>query len=95
MNRNTATRDKHRAIIARDEPPCGICGQPIDYQLPHRHPRSYVVDHITAIDQGGPDTLDNKQAAHRDCNRGKSNAAAYRHPSLPSTDFITERNWWT
>ena len=93
--RNTATRDKHRRIIAKGEPPCGICGQPINYTLHHSHLRSFVVDHITALDQGGTDTLDNKQAAHRDCNRGKSNSAAYRHPSLPTTDFVTDRKWWS
>lgn len=93
--RNTATRDKHRRIIAKDHPPCGICGQPIDYDLPHTDLRSYVVDHVTALDLGGSDTLDNKQASHRACNRDKSNSAAYRHPSLPTTDFVTDRKWWS
>ncbi|BBZ65805.1 hypothetical protein MINS_12340 [Mycolicibacterium insubricum] len=90
--RNTTTRDEHRRIIARDEPPCGICGQPIDYRLNHRHPRSFVVDHITPRARGGPDTLDNKQAAHRDCNRAKSDKTV-----MPTTGvtFVTERNWWT
>jgi 5-methylcytosine-specific restriction endonuclease McrA len=71
--RNTTLRDKHRAIIARHRPPCHICGQPIDYTLPHDDPDSYVVDHLTPLDRGGTDTLDNKGAAHRRCNRAKSN----------------------
>lgn len=71
MRRHTTTRDRHRAAIARTQPPCGICGQPIDYTLPHTDPSSYVVDHVIALDLGGPDTLANKQAAHRDCNRAK------------------------
>ena len=40
--RNTTTRDKHRRTIARSEPPCGICGQPIDYRIPYRRPDGTV-----------------------------------------------------
>lgn len=32
-NRNTTTRDRHRAIIARGKPDCSLCGEPIDYTL--------------------------------------------------------------
>jgi gp95 len=71
--RNTPRRDRHRATIAATKPPCAICGQPIDYTLKWPHPDCYVVDHITPIDKGGPDTLPNKQAAHHRCNREKSN----------------------
>lgn len=71
-NRNTATRDRHRAIIAKGQPPCAICGQPIDYTLRHPDPRSYVVDHVQPLAKGGTDTLDNKQPAHRDCNGAKA-----------------------
>jgi 5-methylcytosine-specific restriction endonuclease McrA len=69
--RNTTIRDRHRNAIARGQPACGICGQPIDYDLPHLNPGSFVVDHIIPLDLGGPDTLANKQAAHRSCNRTK------------------------
>ena len=31
--RRTATADRHRQVIRRGEPPCGICHQPIDYTL--------------------------------------------------------------
>ena len=33
---------------------------------------AYVVDHILPLSAGGPDTIDNKQPAHRVCNRQKS-----------------------
>lgn len=69
--RNTRTRDLHRATIARTQPPCGICGNPIDYTLDWRDPQAFVVDHIVSLKAGGTDTLNNKQAAHRDCNRQK------------------------
>ena len=73
MKRNTSQRDRDRATIRRDHPNCHICGEPIDYSLRYPNPKSYVVDHVTPLTRGGTDTLDNKAAAHRDCNRAKSN----------------------
>lgn len=70
--RNTATRDRHRAIIRRRQEPCGICHSPIDYELPYLHPYSFVVDHIVPLNRGGLDVIENKQAACRSCNRSKS-----------------------
>ncbi|MGV0805798.1 HNH endonuclease [Mycolicibacterium setense] len=70
--RNTTIRDRHRRTIAQGKPPCGICGEPIDYVLPHTDHWSYVVDHIIPLNKGGEDELHNKQAAHRKCNRDKS-----------------------
>ena len=92
--RNTATRDRDRATIAAEEPPCyldaqGLClfpGEPIDYEADHLDPRSFTVDHVIPLDAGGPDTLDNKAAAHRACNRDKSN-------KVEQTVFITSRTW--
>lgn len=75
--RNTATRDRHRRIIKGRRGPCAICGRPIDYSLPYLHPLEFVADHIIPFAKGGPDTLENKQAAHRSCNRDKSDAVDY------------------
>ena len=87
---NTTVRDRDRKAIARTKPPWGICGEPIDYTLPYLDPGSYVVDHIIPINRGGMDTLDNKQAAHRSCNRTKSDSIADDHgPRV----FITDRTW--
>lgn len=88
--RNTATRDQHRRAIARTKPPCGICEGDIDYTLPHTDPMSFVVDHIVPIAKGGADVLENKQAAHRTCNRTKSDKLA--EDGLPRT-FVTTRDW--
>jgi len=71
--RNTTTRDHHRRTIAKGQPACALCGDPIDYTITDRlHPRAYVVDHITPLARGGTDTLDNKQPAHRECNAKKA-----------------------
>lgn len=86
--RNTTIRDKHRKQIARTKAACGICGEPIDYTLPHLDPMEFVVDHIVPLNKGGEDTIDNKQAAHRTCNRTKSD-------KMPEqiAQWATWRNW--
>lgn len=85
--RNTALRDRHRKIIARDQPPCHICGGEILYDAHHLDPLSFTIDHITPINRGGSDTLDNLAACHRSCNRTKSDKVA------AGVDFVTERCW--
>ena len=71
MPRNTARRTNHRARIARTRANCHICGEPIDYTLKWPDPWCFVVDHVIPLHLGGPDTLDNKQAAHNTCNSKK------------------------
>ena len=96
--RSTTVRDKHRAAIRRKQPPCGLCGKPIDYTLRWPHLWCFVVDHIIPL---GPDpsperiaeldVIENKQAAHHKCNRDKSDKLEAE--SVPST-FVTSRHWW-
>ena len=64
-HRYTAQRDKDRARIKATRANCAICGQAINYELPHTDPLSFVVDHIVPLSKGGADALANKQAAHR------------------------------
>lgn len=89
MARNTALRVKHRAIIKADQPPCHLCGQPIDYKAHHLDPLSFTIDHITPLALGGEDVLDNLAAAHRRCNRAKSAKTTWR----PGVSFVTGRRW--
>ena len=71
QKRNSALRNKHRARVARDKPACHICGKDIDYTLKSPDPWSFVLDHVTALKNGGADTIENKKAAHRECNSKK------------------------
>lgn len=87
--RNTTIRDRHRHQLARNKPGCHICGHPIDYTLPHLDPMSYVVDHVIPLNKGGTDTLNNKAAAHRTCNRTKSDHL----PTGEGQPFETTRTW--
>lgn len=92
--RNTTARDKHRAYIKRTKPPCHICGQEIDYTLPHLDPGAYVVDHVVALANGGEDTLENKRAAHRACNRAKSDKTAEELAATQGVrTYVTSRVW--
>ena len=103
--RRTTARDRHRAIIARDRPRCAINGCEIDYEAHHYAPNSFTIDHITPINKGGTDTLDNLQPACRACNRAKSDRlpgeqprtryAPDQPPAPPPArvTFVTHRVW--
>lgn len=92
--RSTTTRDKHRAQIRRRREPCGICKGEIDYSLHYLDPGAFVVDHIMPLALGGPDTIENKQAAHRKCNRDKSDKAPEEYATQrPPRTFVTNRTW--
>lgn len=89
--RNTTRRDKHRNAIRRQAPPCGICKLPIDYSLPYLDPYEFVVDHVIPLALGGPDTIENKQAAHRTCNRTKG--ASLEPVARKVIELATSRAW--
>lgn len=89
-DRSTTVRDRDRRAIARTKPPCGICGDDIDYSLKSPHPDSFEVDHVLALHNGGTDELDNKQASHRRCNRAKWHLLA---ETLGPRTFVTTRSW--
>ena len=69
--RSSAQRDRLRAQVSRSKPACHICGQPIDYTLPHLDPKAFVIDHVVPLIRGGADSIDNVAAAHRACNSTK------------------------
>ena len=56
--------------IERLPPVCGLCGHPIEMDLPGTHPAGPTVDHIHPIQFGGDPFpgLDGLQLAHRRCN---------------------------
>jgi 5-methylcytosine-specific restriction endonuclease McrA len=89
MTRNTTLRDRYRRSIAKDHPPCHLCGEEIDYQASHLDPLAFTIDHIIPLNGGGSDTLENIAAAHRKCNRDKSDTI----PLEAGVVYVTERAW--
>ena len=89
ISRNTTRRDRHRRIIARGKPRCAINNCEIDYTAHWLAPNAFTIDHIVALDLGGPDTLDNLQPACRACNRAKSN----KIPLPAGATYVTTRQW--
>jgi 5-methylcytosine-specific restriction endonuclease McrA len=88
MTRNTTLRDRHRRSIARTKPPCHICGEPIDYKAHHLDPRAFTIDHLIPLHYGGLDEPANLGAAHRACNRSKSDTLPQDGPL-----YVTTRTW--
>ncbi|WP_082921009.1 HNH endonuclease [Rhodococcus sp. HS-D2] len=94
--RSVALRRRHRRYIARNKPPCHLCGEPINYDLKHPDPMSFVVDHVIAISRGGSDDLDNKAASHKVCNesRGNRDIDTWRGTvAPPPRSYVTWRTW--
>lgn len=91
VNRNTARRDRHRRQIAKGRPPCHLCNEPIDYDADWLHPLAFTIDHIIPVTKGGADRLENLAAAHRKCNRDKSDYLP--EPQRATVNYVTDRNW--
>lgn len=70
-NNSRATQAQHKRILAAT-PICHICGSVIDLTIKNPDPMAGVVDHVVALNRGGPDVPSNKRSAHRSCNRDKS-----------------------
>jgi hypothetical protein len=72
-----------RDIYARDGWQCQMpdctcpAGRAIDPAVPAQHRWGPSIDHIIPLGEGGPDTADNKRAAHTRCNNV---ANRRRHP---------------
>lgn len=89
--RNYSARVKLRNRLKAEGRPCALCGQPIDYTLPARHPMSFEMDEIVPVSKGGsPIDYDNVQAAHRICNERKGDGARKGTKAAP---LPHSRNW--
>lgn len=84
---------RNRKIILATQDVCGICGQPVDKQLPSTDPMSATIDHIIPISKGGhPSDLNNLQLAHWCCNRQKSDKLFREQKVLQKSQVIGNRN---
>lgn len=68
-----AVFDRNKKKIYATQTICGICGNPVDFELKYPHPLSPTIDHIIPVAKGGhPSDISNLQLAHFSCNRQKS-----------------------
>lgn len=65
------SRQARFAIAYRDGYVCHICRDLVDVSLPPSDPQSFTLDHIVALENGGPDTEANLATAHHGCNAAK------------------------
>lgn len=91
---NGHRRREIRKWLMATQDVCALCGKPIDKSLKTPHPMSFEVDEIVPVSRGG-DPLDrsNVQAAHRICNRRKSNMAQPRTKRVISAPLPRSRDW--
>lgn len=86
-------RQKLRERVRAEGNPCHICGQPIDYSLPARHPMSYELDEVVPVSKGGSHLdYDNCKAAHRICNERKGARMKWT-PKPSQKPSVTSRDW--
>jgi hypothetical protein len=65
---------------------CGICGGPLRFDVPARHPLSPSVDHIRSLANGGePFDRANLRATHYGCNSRRGTGLPAVPPVLRST----------
>lgn len=67
-----------RKNLAIAQPPCWLCGQPIDYSLPRGDKNSFTADHILPLETHPELAEDpgNIVAAHWGCNSSKGSGSA-------------------
>jgi len=63
--------------LRRKRGPCYICGQPINYTLPHDHPMAFTIEHIHP--RSTHPHLENDPSncvpSHAKCNKARGNGA--------------------
>ena len=85
-HRNRQLKREHKARCRAANLPCHICQQPIQYDAPPNHPRSFESDHIRPV-KTHPHlayVLANLAPACCRCNRAKGAAPLPVEPWIPA-----------
>lgn len=87
-NRSTRLMRKLKAAQRAKRLPCWLCGQPINYSLPHDDPNSFSYDHIEPWSTHPDLRFDpaNGASAHLRCNKSRGN----RKPS-PGLGLLSQQ----
>lgn len=84
-----AARDRYRDECTRDDLPCHLCGQPIDYEAEQGHPDAFELDHFYPVSDY-PELVEdpgNFRPSHGSCNRRRGNRAAVYSLGVTSRDW--------
>lgn len=85
--------EKNKKRIYATQQVCGICGNPVDFNLKPPHPLSPCIDHIIPVSKGGhPSDIANLQLAHMTCNRQKSDKFILKSDEVEPKKIIGNRN---
>jgi hypothetical protein len=82
------------ALAKRTNWRCGLCGEPIDFELQYPHPLRATLDHIVPRAKGGTRDMTNLRLAHHACNLTKGDADDDEWKALTGldpTDFVIMR----
>lgn len=66
--RNNTWKNRVLALIQRDGMTCGLCGQPLDFNVMPGRPMSITIDHILPKVHGGGNLRSNLHLTHQLCN---------------------------
>jgi 5-methylcytosine-specific restriction endonuclease McrA len=84
-----------KVIYAREI--CWLCGKPVNYDVPPRHPLAPSVDHVIPLHPadgspgGHPTAIENAQLAHYGCNSARGNGS--RRPDATEQPRPKSRNY--
>lgn len=89
MGRNTRRMQLLKREVRARRDPCWLCGQAIDYTLPHDDPHAFSVDHIKPWSTHPELREDpaNLAAAHASCNKSRGNRTPPPSLGLRSRDW--------
>jgi len=91
---NGSKRNKARAWVLATFDHCGICGLPVDKDLPAGHPMAPEVDEIIPVSKGGsPYDHDNLRLCHRLCNERRGNKMLSTANRKPLNSLKRSRDW--
>ena len=70
-------RDALKAKAQRENLPCWLCTEDIDFGAHHLAPEAFSADHVEAVATGGDAAYGELRPAHRACNQMRGEAPAY------------------
>lgn len=88
----TKRRDALKRRAMKNQEPCALCGEPIDFTLPYTHAKSFTADHIHPVNAGG-NMIGPLQPSHRGCNSRKGDGTNKSPIPQPMSPVRSTTTW--